>query len=70
MIYIFLCYVGDNNFKKTRQTLCWRGLITSPVCIDYEMLADAEQLMRERHIKWLIVTDAANLVCGLLDWHE
>lgn len=48
-------------------------MTSSPVTISHEaMLADAEQLMRERHLKWLIVLkDALNddhQVAGLLEW--
>lgn len=62
-------YLVDHDNLKS--LLAGDLMTTNPVCIDHEcMLADAEQLMRERHIKWLIVTDTANAVCGLLDWHE
>ena len=50
-------------------------MTTAPVTISQEaMLADAEQLMRERHLKWLVVLDDAlnddPQVVGLLEWAD
>ena len=46
-------------------------MTVDPVCVDKElMLADAEHIMRDKHIKWLIATDDDNKVCGLLDWSD
>ena len=46
-------------------------MMHEPICINQNtMLADAEQLMRDQHIKWLVATDDQNKVCGILDWNE
>lgn len=46
-------------------------MVHEPICINQNtMLADAEQLMRDQHIKWLVATDDQNKVCGILDWNE
>ena len=34
------------------------------------MLAEAEELMREKHIKWLVVTNAQQQVSGILEWSQ
>ncbi|MFO6423215.1 SIS domain-containing protein [Motilimonas sp. KMU-193] len=34
------------------------------------MLAQAEELMREKHIKWLVVVDEAQQVTGILEWSQ
>ena len=44
-------------------------MVTEPVCISQDtMLADAEQLMHDKHIKWLIALDDDNKVTGMVDW--
>ena len=46
-------------------------MMHEPICINQNtMLADAEQLMRDQHIKWLVATDDQNKICGILDWNE
>ena len=46
-------------------------MMHEPICVNQNtMLADAEQLMRNQHIKWLVATDDQNKVCGILDWNE
>lgn len=46
-------------------------MMHEPICINQNtMFADAEQLMRDQHIKWLVATDDQNKVCGILDWNE
>ncbi|GAA4650105.1 KpsF/GutQ family sugar isomerase [Kistimonas scapharcae] len=54
-----------------------KGLLASdlmtadPVCISQDtMVADAEQLMREQQLKWLIAMDDENRVVGLMDWTD
>ncbi len=34
------------------------------------MLAEAEELMREKHIKWLVVVDDKQQVVGILEWSQ
>lgn len=34
------------------------------------MLAQAEELMREKHIKWLVVVDEQQQVAGILEWSQ
>ena len=46
-------------------------MTTSPVTIHQDtMLVDAERLMRERQLKWLVALDDDGQVAGLLDWAE
>ena len=43
----------------------------SPVTVSQDsMLADAEQLMRERRLKWVIAVDDQQQVVGLLEWAD
>ncbi|MCE0555827.1 KpsF/GutQ family sugar-phosphate isomerase [Motilimonas sp. E26] len=43
----------------------------SPRTVDETcMLAEAEELMREKHIKWLVVTNAQQRVSGILEWSQ
>ena len=43
-------------------------MTSSPVTISQEaMLADAEQLIRERHLKWVVALNDAQQVVGLLE---
>jgi arabinose-5-phosphate isomerase len=42
---------------------------TKPCLIKAEArLTEAEELMREKHIKWLVVSDDANKVDGIIEW--
>lgn len=44
---------------------------SSPVTIHQDtMLADAEQLMREQHLKWVVALNDDGQVAGLLDWAD
>ena len=44
-------------------------MTTNPVCVSQDIkLADAEELMRESHIKCLIAKDDNGAVVGLIDW--
>lgn len=44
---------------------------SSPVTIHQDtMLADAEQLMREQHLKWVVALGDDGQVVGLLDWTD
>ena len=46
-------------------------MTTSPVTINQDaMLADAEQLMRELHLKWVVALSDDGQVMGLLDWAD
>ena len=46
-------------------------MTTSPVTVHQDaMLADAEQLMREQHLKWVVALSDAGQVVGLLDWAD
>lgn len=46
-------------------------MTTSPVTISHEaMLADAEQLMREQHLKWVVALGDDEQVVGLLEWAD
>ncbi|WP_330926438.1 KpsF/GutQ family sugar-phosphate isomerase [Candidatus Sororendozoicomonas aggregata] len=46
-------------------------MTTSPVTVNPDtMLVDAEQLMRERQLKWVVALGDDGQVVGLLDWAE
>jgi len=62
-------YLVDHDNLKG---LLANDLMTSdPVCISQDtMVADAEQLMREQQLKWLIAMDDSNRVVGLMDWTD
>jgi CBS domain-containing protein len=34
------------------------------------MLADAENLMREKHIKHVVILDASNRPCGIVEFFQ
>ncbi|RJG49951.1 KpsF/GutQ family sugar-phosphate isomerase [Motilimonas pumila] len=56
----------DINQGKARDMMT-----VSPCRIDQEaMLAEAEDLMRQKHIKWLVVTDAQQALVGILEWSQ
>ncbi len=71
-----ICTDGDlRRFLLTgsdvRSCLAQDMMTVSPCTIsESDMLVDAEQLMRERHIKWLVVTNQQGRVTGMLEWSQ
>jgi len=56
---------GQSVVDSTAQQL----MNTSPCLINAnQRLTEAEELMREKHIKWLVVSDDAKKVDGIIEW--
>jgi len=46
-------------------------MTTDPVTLpESAMLADAENLMREKHIKHVVILDASNRPCGIVEFFQ
>lgn len=57
--------------QDINQGLAQDMMTVSPCSVDQDtMLAEAEDLMRQKHIKWLVVTDSEQALVGILEWSQ